>query len=113
MLMVGDNSINDGGPPKLIKESMHCRGTPTAELKKQSSHEKMRNTLFDMKPTDATFRTFRSIHHHLEQQQITKRMLTAFNDKVYQESSTFSRPLGHWRNPRVEATAASEDEELL
>jgi hypothetical protein len=41
------------------------------------------------------------------QLELNKRMLTAFNDKVFQLNAFESRPLGHWRNEHATATAHS------
>jgi len=80
------------------EEILKGKGVPSRVLKKQAAHEAYKEMLFEPGPSEASFRAFRSYKHTITQVEMSKRMLTAFNDKVYQESPLFSRPLGHWRN---------------
>ena len=48
-----------------------------------------------------TFAQMRSRGHVMGIEKVTKRSLAAWNDKVYQVCSWFSRPHGHWRNLRM------------
>ncbi len=92
---------------------MKGKGVPSGVLKKQATHAAYKDILLEPAPSEACFRAFRSLKHSLVQVEMTKRMLTAFNDKVYQDSPLISRPLGHWRNasaatePRSEASVGS------
>ena len=66
--------------------------------------------LFEPRASSATFQALRSHKHTVERLQLTKKMLTAYNDKVHQYEPLRSRPLGHWRNaaaamPRSAASA--------
>jgi hypothetical protein len=86
-------------PAGAIKFSKKGKGVPARVLKQQAAHEDFKRMIFEPFDSKATFRTFRSENHELQQRALTKRMLTAFNDKVYQLSPSESRPLGHHRNP--------------
>ena len=87
--------IGGGGEAEA---TMKGKGVPSRVLKKQATHASYKAMLFEPSPSEASFRAFRSLGHSLAQIEMSKRMLTAFNDKVYQDSATRSRPLGHWRN---------------
>jgi hypothetical protein len=90
ILMIGED-----GEDESIKKG---KGVPARVLKKQATHASYRQILFEPGPSEATFRAFRSLKHSIVQLETSKRMLTAFNDKVYQLGATDSRPLGHWKN---------------
>jgi hypothetical protein len=93
ILMIGEE-----GEDESIKKG---KGVPARVLKKQATHESYRKILFEPGPSEATFRAFRSLKHSLVQLEVNKRMLTAFNDKVFQLNALESRPLGHWRNEQA------------
>jgi len=54
--------------------------------------------LFEPYKSYASFMTMRSSAHLVRRLEVTKKVLTPVNNKVFQESATYSRPLGHWRN---------------
>ena len=91
--------IGDSGEAESI---MKGKGVPSRVLKKEATHASYKEILFDPSPSDVSFRAFRSFKHSIVQIEMSKRMLTAFNDKVYQDSPMTSRPLGHWRNAQPE-----------
>ena len=97
--------IGESGEGETI---MKGKGVPSRVLKKQATHEAYKEILFEPAPSEVSFRAFRSYKHAITQVEMSKRMLTAFNDKVYQESSLFSRPLGHWRNTQAATEPRSE-----
>ena len=74
------------------------KGVPTFVLKKNAQHEDYKRMVFEPYESSATFSTLRSHNHVIEKLSVTKKMLTAFNDKVFQYDQLASRPLGHWRN---------------
>ena len=90
LLMVG----RDGQPHTHMKG----KGVPKRVLAAKASHAAYRETLFDLQPRSATFSSLRSYNHTGMVQDNTKKLLTAFNDKVMQLDRLCSRPLGHWRN---------------
>jgi hypothetical protein len=96
MLMIGEDGLDES-----IRKG---KGVPARVLKKEAAHESYRNILLSPGPSEATFRTFRSFSHSIVQLEVKKRLLTAFNDKVFQLSALDSRPLGHWRNRQTTAT---------
>jgi hypothetical protein len=96
--------IGEGGEDESIKKG---KGVPSRVLKKHATHESYKKILFEPGPSEATFRAFRSLKHSLVQLETSKRMFTAYNDKVYQLSALVSRPLGHWRNEQATTAAHS------
>jgi hypothetical protein len=99
ILMVGED-----GEDESIRKG---KGVPARVLKKQATHESYKKILFEPAPSEATFRAFRSLKHSIVQLESTKRMLTAFNDKVYQLNAMESRPLGHYSNGQASAASSS------
>jgi hypothetical protein len=95
MLMIGEDGVDES-----IRKG---KGVPARVLKKEATHESYRSMLLTPGPCEATFRTFRSFSHSIVQLEVKKRMLTAFNDKVFQLSALDSRPLGHWKNQQAAA----------
>jgi hypothetical protein len=95
ILMIGED-----GEDESIKKG---KGVPSRVLKKQATHESYKKILFEPGPSEATFRAFRSLKHSIVQLETSKRMLTAFNDKVFQLDALESRPLGHWKNDQAAA----------
>ena len=77
---------------------MKGKGVPKRVLQKKATHETYKDMIFNTAVHRITFRTLRSNKHVVEQLEIDRKMLTAYNDKVYQIDSFCSRPLGHWRN---------------
>jgi hypothetical protein len=77
---------------------MKGKGVPKRVLQKKATHETYKDMIFNTSVNRITFRTLRSKNHVVEQLEIDRKMLTAYNDKVYQIDSLSSRPLGHWRN---------------
>jgi len=75
-----------------------AKGVPSFVVKLYAPHEKFRQMVLE--PADFThgFRALRSKNHTVEVLQLEKRVLTGFNDKVFQFAATESRPIGHWRN---------------
>ena len=87
---------------------MKGKGVPKRVLAAKASHEKYKEMLFEPYASSATFSALRSHNHIVERLEITKKMLTAFNDKVFQYDPLFSRPLGHWRNaPAAESRSVT------
>jgi hypothetical protein len=95
MLMIGEDGVDES-----IKKG---KGVPARVLKKETTHDSYRKILLDPAPSEATFRTFRSFGHSIVQLEVKKRLLTAFNDKVFQLSALDSRPHGHWKNQQATA----------
>jgi len=77
---------------------MKGKGVPKRVLAAQASHEHYKQMIFEPFESSATFSAMRSHNHVVERLTITKKMLTAFNDKVFQHERLASRPLGHCRN---------------
>ena len=77
---------------------MKSKGVPKRVLQKKATHETYKDMIFNTAVNRITFRTLRSSKHIIEQLEIDRKMLTAYNDKVYQIDCFSSRPLGHWRN---------------
>ena len=101
LLMVDRSGLQHG--------HMKGKGVPKRVLASKATHEKYKEMLFEPHASSATFVALRSHNHVVEKLEITKKMLTPFNDKVFQISALSSRPLGHWRNavatePRSEAS---------
>jgi hypothetical protein len=88
---------------------MKGKGVPKRVLASQASHEQYMRMISEPFVSSATFSALRSHNHVVERLQVSKRMLTAFNDKVYQLSGQESRPLGHWRNMQAAAVPRTEE----
>ncbi len=74
------------------------KGVPKRALEANASHQTYKDMIFKPSVNRVTFRTLRSNKHVVEQLQINRKMLTAYNDKVYAVTPTYSRPIGHFRN---------------
>jgi hypothetical protein len=74
------------------------KGVPNAVLKRNTDHSSYRNMLFEPYESNVTFKKLQSFKHQMHSLQLTRRMLTALQDKTFQLSPLESRPLGHWRN---------------
>jgi hypothetical protein len=96
--------IDGHGEDESIKKG---KGVPARVLKKHATHDSYRKVLLEPAPSEATFRAFRSFNHKLAQVEVNKRMLTAFNDKVFQLDALESRALGHWKNDQLAVSASS------
>ena len=89
------------------KTILKGKGVPSRVLKDQASHALYKSMLVEPRQCEAAFRALRSKNHSIEQLELVKRMLTALNEKVFQLSAFFSRPLGHWRNAQPSGGASS------
>jgi hypothetical protein len=87
------------------------KGVPTRALLANATHETYKQMIFNPSDNRVTFRTLRSKKHVVEQLEITRKMLTPYNDKVFAVSQVESRPLGHWRN-RIAADPTIPDADL-
>jgi hypothetical protein len=94
---------------------MKGKGVPKRVLAAQASHKQYMQMIAEPFESTATFSALRSRNHVVERLQVSKRMLTAYNDKVFQLSAQESRPLGHWRNRQTTAAppASSDDSAAL
>ena len=86
------------GPDGELTHEGKGKGVPKRVLKRHAGHEEFKRMLFQPYKSSATFRRLQSSAHVVRQLMCTKKMLTPINRKVFQESSTFSRPLGHHAN---------------
>ena len=87
--------VTEGGE---YDTSMKGKGVPKRVLKAKARHDMYRDMVrapFSCYETSRAMRSQRQTNVVLE---LEKRMLTAYNDKVYQIAWDVSRPLGHWRN---------------
>lgn len=92
-----------------ISTYMRGKGVPSKVLKANANHESFCEMLFQPYESRVSFRTLRSTNHEIRGMNMSKRMLTALQDKTYQVSPLESRPLGHYLNDVVDD---EEDEEL-
>ena len=79
---------------------MKGKGVPSRVLETQAGHEAYKKMVVTPYRSTATFSRFQSKNHVIEKVTMEKKMLTAFNDKVFQFEQFKSRPLGHWRNKK-------------
>jgi len=77
---------------------MKGKGVPTRALQSNATHETYKQMVFHPSVNRVTFRTLRSKNHVVQQLEIDRKMLTAYNDKVFAVTQFESRPLGHYRN---------------
>jgi hypothetical protein len=77
---------------------MKGKGVPKRALQGNATHQTYKQMIFSPTPNRITFRTLRSRKHTIEHLQIERKMLTAYNDKVFAVTPLFSRPLGHFEN---------------
>jgi hypothetical protein len=100
--MVGhaDHNGNDKGDGS-IEEYRKGKGVPTRALLANATHETYKQMIFNPTVNRVTFRTLRSQKHVVQQLEISRKMLTPYNDKVFAISQFESRPLGHYRNRKV------------
>jgi len=82
----------------VIEEYRKGKGVPTRALLANTTHETYKQMIFNPTMNRVTFRTLRSKDHVVQQLEIDRKMLTAYNDKVFAFSQFESRPLGHHRN---------------
>jgi len=88
------NDLEDG----CTLDYMKGKGTPTRALQANATHETYKQMVFHPSVNRVTFRTLRSKSHVVQQLEIDRNMLTAYNDKVFAVTQFESRPLGHYRN---------------
>ena len=88
-----------------LHSHMKAKGVPKRVLATKGSHEQYKDMVFEPYASSATFSALRSHHHVVERLSVTKKMLTAFNDKVFQHEQLNSRPLGHRLNGRAAASS--------
>ena len=81
-----------------IRHDKKGKGIPKFVIKKKTTHEEYKAMLFDPSVSEVSFYKLGSEAHQMQKQRLTKKKLTAYNDKVFQLSSMESRPLGHYRN---------------
>ena len=87
-------------PAGDYEEVMKGKGVPKRVLKAKAKHEMYLQMIKEPFHSYEKFRAMRSQKQTNVVLELTKRMLTAYNDKIYQLSWDSSRPLGHWRNSR-------------
>lgn len=127
----GDNEIVEMiglGPKSYIKRmakekkgsfvSITLKGVPGSVAKKNFADvDHYKQALYQNKVATATFRRFESHDHIVQHCETTKIALSCENDKVFQISPGFSRPLGHYKNrdlqPVAEEWALEDDEETV
>ena len=78
--------------------SMKGKGVPKRALKAKARHDMYRDMVRAPFRCYETFRAMSSKRQTNVVLELNKRMLTAYNDKVYQIAWDESRPLGHSRN---------------
>ena len=81
-----------------IKHDKKGKGIPKFVIKKKTTHEEYRAMLFTPSLSEVSFYKLASEAHEMQKRRLTKKKLTAYNDKVFQLSSMESRPLGHYMN---------------
>ena len=77
---------------------MKGKGTPTRALQANATHEAYKEMIFNPSVNRIRFRTLRSKNHVVQQLEIDRKMLTAYNDKVFAVTPFLSRPHGHYMN---------------
>ena len=78
--------------------TMKGKGVPKPVLRSTYEHEDLKKMLLEPYKDEVTFKAMRSKKLQNEHLQLSKRALTAYNDKVFQISATENRPLGHRLN---------------
>ena len=82
----------------ILEEIAKGKGVPKRVLKKQTEHANYLAMIYAPYHSVANSSAMRSHKQNNIVLELEKRMLTAFNDKVYQLDWDSSRPLGHFRN---------------
>ena len=77
---------------------MKGKGVPKRVLKAKATHEMYYNMVKSPYKCYESFRAMRSQKQTNVVLELNKRMLSAYNDKVFQLSWNESRPLGHYLN---------------
>ena len=77
------------------------KGIPKRVMETLRNHHDFLRLLREPSPDPVSFCAIRSQNHELRHVSITKSGLSVYNDKVFQVSSSFSQPHGHWRNQLV------------
>ena len=102
----------------LVDTYMKGKGVPTHVLESNARHEEYRDMLFEPfahhPRSIASFRKLQSKNHEISGWRMTKRMLTALQDKTFQLGPTECRPLGHKlnRDLRQHWSRADDDPDL-
>ena len=81
-----------------LSGSIKGKGVPKSVLRSTYEHEDFKKMLLDPHKDEVTFKAMRSKKLQNEHLQLSKRGLTAYNDKVFQISATENGPLGHRLN---------------
>ena len=87
--------INREGKIGFVRKA---KGVPRFVVALYAPHAKYREMVLEPVEFTHGFRCLRSKNHTIEVLELTKRVLTAFDDKTYRVTSLLSRPHGHWRN---------------
>ena len=82
----------------LSEHNRKSKGIPMKAVKQLTFHQDFRNMLFEPYDNYVTFKCLRSRNHVSQRLEVTKKGLTAINDKVFQLSAIESRPFGHHLN---------------
>ena len=82
----------------LCEHNRKSKGIPMKAVKQLTLHEDFRQMLFEPYVNYVTFNCLRSKNHISQRLEITKKGLTAVNDKVFQLNALESRPLNHYLN---------------
>ena len=77
---------------------MKAKGVPKRVLKALATHESYKDMMSEPWLNEVQFKAMRSKQHTIETLVMKRKMLSAFNDKVFQHERLSSRPHGHWRN---------------
>jgi len=74
---------------------MKGKGVPSKVLRANAQHDDYRRMLFEPFDSRVSFRKLQSSNHEISGLQMSKRMLTALQDKTFQLNHLESRALGH------------------
>ena len=72
------------------------KGIPRFVIKKKTTHDEYRAMLFSPSLSEVSFYKLASEVRQMQTRRLTKKKLTAYNDKVFQLGPMESRPLGHY-----------------
>ena len=108
--MVGhvDHNGDDRADGSSI-DYMKGKGVPKRALQANATHESYKEMIFNPSVNRVRFRTLRSKDHVVQQLEIDRKMLTAYNDKVFAVTPFLSRPLDHYLNnqPLIDHSSTS------
>ena len=87
---------------------MKAKGVPRRVLKALATHSSYKDMVSQPWLNEVEFKAMRSKQHTIETLVLKRKMLSAYNDKVFQHEQLSSRPLGHWRNATTGTELHSE-----